>query len=198
MLDDATPAASMPGTTAAHCSLNIARTSVGARVSLKVVKARQVREQDADHPFLAAQLIDGRRALLPDPLGDHRRQVRPEGRVEAAQLASGLVEQPMSVSVAPLAAQARPSTCPVEPPSSSAAATAAMAPACQRSSRARVRLEVQAAEGPRERAAAPVLAARAEGDRHERGEHEHVPLPPAQPPVATEDDGDHGLGQQEH
>ena len=80
--------------------------------------------------------------------------------------------------------------------SSSTAATAAIAPACQRSMRASVASTIEAAECTRERAAPTVFIAGAQGDEHERREHEDVPLPPAQVPVPADDDGDQRLSQQ--
>ena len=59
-------------------------------------------------------------------------------------------------------------------------------------------LEVEAAERAGERAAPSVLGPRAERDRQERDEHQHVPQPPAQLPVAAQGNRQHGLAEQGH
>ena len=51
---------------------------------------------------------------------------------------------------------------------------------------------------PPERAAPAVLGPRPERDRQERDEHQHVPRPPAELPVAADRDREHCLAQQDH
>ena len=90
----------MTGTTTAQYSLSIAMTSVGERVSLNVVKPARSAKRTLTSRSSPPSRSPRRRAADGSP-GRRPRQVRPERRVQAAQLAGGLREQGESSSVAP-------------------------------------------------------------------------------------------------
>ena len=133
-----------------------------------------------------------------DALGDDRRQVRPERRIEPAQLVGRSGEQRDLVgSVAP-SRRSSASTRSIEPP---------VAPRRRRPPRSRRHASGRSGRASASRYRPPNAPVSEPLRRYssrapsaisrERGEHQDVPFPPAQLPVATDDDRDHGLGQQD-
>ena len=111
-------------------------TSVGERVSLKVVNPGQVGEHHADLTLLAAQRRQRGRAFA-DPLGDDRRQVGSKRRIEPPDLPRGLRQERQLLVRAPSRRRSE-STGSVDSPRASADTTDVTAPAYQRSTRASV------------------------------------------------------------
>ena len=125
-----------------------------------------------------------------------RRQVGPEARVQAADLACRLRQQRQLRVGRALAPQL------VEHVVGRATAGlgggngrhGGRVPAFDPGER---RLEVQAAERSAQRALPLVFVPRRECDRQECGEQQQVPLPPAEMPVAAGEDRDERLGQED-
>ena len=187
------PWVSMTGTTTAQYVFSISITTVGARVSLNVVKLARSAKRT-----LTRRSTPPSRAL---PGSSTRRSATCDGRygrksaVEAADLAGRLLDEGDLVAARAVAAEV------VE---DGRRRLAALLGRRHRGDRPGVplvepgerRVQVQPAERRRQRSAPAVLAPRPGGDREEREEHQDVPLPPAQPPVPAEDDGDHRLAEE--
>ena len=154
---------------------------------------RKVGEEHADVPLLATE--PGWSRSLTDLACRARRQVRPERVVETTQLPGRLAEQGDLVGRRTLAPKVR------QHPVGWLAAGFGSGhggdrPRVPAIDPAQGRFEIEAAEGPGERSASPVLASRAKRYRDEREEHQHVPLPPARVPVPADRDRDRRLAKE--
>ena len=187
------PAASMAGTTFAQYWLSIVRTSVGGRVSLNDVKFARSANSTLTWRSCVAEPAD--RRIDAEAIGHGGGEVRPERRVEPAELAGSLDEERDLVAAGSLLAEV------VEDGFGRLApfvggGDLGDGPGVPAVDPAQRRLEVEAAEGRGQRAAPAILLASPERDRHEGEQHQHVPLPPAQPPVAAQRHGGDRLGQE--
>ena len=187
------PWVSMTGTTTAQYVFSISITTVGARVSLNVVKlarsAKRTLTRRSTPPSRALPGSSTRRSATCD--GRYGRKSRSRRRTSPAACSTRATSSLLAPS------RRRSSRMgAVGSPRSSAAATAPIARACHWSSRASVASRYSPPNAAVQRPAPAVLAPRPGGDREEREEHQDVPLPPAQPPVPAEDDGDHRLAEE--
>ena len=190
------PAASMTGTTSRPVLVEHRDDRRRGAALAERREAREIGEEDAHLAFLAAEPGGGLPLAATDPLGHDRRQVGPERGIEPPQLAGRLDEQRHLVARRALAAQRG------EDPLRRIAALVRRGNRRDRACMPAVdagecRLEVQPAECSRQRAAPAVLAASTEGDRAEGQQHQQVPLPPAQMPVAAQRHGHHRLREQD-
>ena len=159
------------------------------------MNAGQIGEEDTDHPLLTGERHP-RLVGSPDPFRDHGREVGLERGIEPAQLLGGAREERDFLVRGALAPQL------VEhafdgPPLGLRRRDRRDGTGVPAIDTARVCLQVEPAERPGQRTAAAVFLTRPERDQPERREHQHVPFPPAELPVAAHDDRDHRLGQQD-
>ena len=170
------------------------RDDLGRRVGL--AEAREpgkIREQDADLALCAAQSGDVR--LAAESGRQVRRKVRPKEGVEPSQLVGRTSEQLDLIGARAVA---------TELGEDQVGRLAAFAGGGHRGDRPGLppldpgqrRLEIQPPERGGQRAAAAVLGSCAEGDRRKCDEHQNVPFPPADVPIAAEDDGHHRLAEE--
>ena len=146
-----------------------------------------------DDPFLAGRWRAG--AAPADPLRDDGRQVRAEGLVEPADLARGLGQERQLLLGRAFAAQLGEDEV--------RRATARLGRRDRRDGRrvpaldtGQCRIEIQAAERPRQGSAALVRVLCRKRDGREGGQQQEVPLPPAEMPVPADDHRDECLGEQ--
>ena len=155
----------------------------------------EVGEQDAYLALLPAKPGDLGSAFA-QSLRHDGRQVRPERRIEALDLAGRLGEERDLLVRRPIASQVghhpigRFSPCIRGDDGRHGLAIPAIDPR-------QGGFQVQAPEGGRERTAPPILAPSPQGDGREGRQQQDVPFPPAGVPVAAQGDGDRRFGEQD-
>ena len=156
------------------------------------MKFDQVGEQHADLAFLGGSR---RRRIDAEAIGHGGGEVRPERRVESTELAGSLDEERHLVAAGSLLAEVIEDGFRRLTPFVGGG-DLGDGPGVPAVDPAQRRLEVEAAEGRGQRTAPAILLASPERDRHEGEQHQHVPLPPAQPPVPAQRHGGERLGQE--